>query len=158
MFRRMLVMFLVSFLAPALAFAESAAPCNLVDQKALLALELSAPTIKMEHKEIPITAGATRQFVDTCIFTPPNTPSPSLSVTTTPMPFGNQTTTHSCVDKSLPKAGLFICSASLKNSYLTFVLLTGPSSKDAMKSVFPAQVERLIKGLAGAAAKVSAAK
>ena len=158
MFRRILFMFLVSSLAPALAFAESATPCNLVDQKALLALELSAHTTKMEHKEISIPTVATRQFADTCIFTPPNALAPSLTVTTTPMPLGSETTKPSCVDKPLAKAGLFICSATIKNRHLAFVLLTEPSSMEAMKSVFPAQVERLIKELAGPAVKVSAAK
>lgn len=158
MFHRILVLFLVSSLAPAFAFAESSAPCNLVDQEALVALELSAHTAKMEHKEISGTAGVTRQFVDTCIFTPPNAPSPSLAVTATPMHLGKQATTHSCADKSLPNMGLFICNAALKNSHLTFVLVTRPSSEAAMKSVFPAQVKRLIESLVGPAAKVSAAK
>ena len=69
MFHRILVICLVSFLAPALALAEPLAPCKLIDQQALLALGLSAHTIKMEHKEIPITAGATRQFTDSCTYT-----------------------------------------------------------------------------------------
>lgn len=158
MFHRNLVIFLVASIAPALAIAQSATPCNVVDQQARIALELGTHTAKAEHKEIPVKAGEARQFVDTCIYTPSDTAPSSLTVTSMAMPMSHQTTPPSCDDKSIPSAGLFICSARVKSTLLTFVLMTKSSSQAVMKTVFPAQVERLTKALAGKAEKVSATR
>lgn len=155
MFRSFLALFLVAFLAPSLAFAQSAgAPCDFVDQEVLNALELGHHSKTVVNSKVAGTNGAQRKALDTCAFTPPqNAHSPSLSVTIAEMPSGLQALKPSCSEKSAGEWEFSMCTASVSNSLVTFVLLEERSHGSSAKKVFPIQIERLIKRLGGSGAQ-----
>lgn len=158
MFRNFLALFLVLFLAPALAFAESAAPCKLLDREALTSLNLGAHTMKVERKETPGEKGAPPVTVHVCAYTLATGELPTLNVTTTAMPAGIQTLKPSCTQRSSNGLELFICTAIVRNTFATFILSTKPFLGIAMKSQFPAEIERLMTRLAEPGSKGTSAR
>jgi hypothetical protein len=151
MFRSFLALFLVAYLAPSLAFAQSAGtPCDFVDQEVLNALKLGHHSMKVVNSKVAGTNGAQAKNLDTCTFTPPqNAPSPSLSVTSAEMPSGLQALKPSCSEKLVGELEFAICTGTVRNSLVTFVLLGERSHVGWAKKAFPIQIERLLKRLAG---------
>lgn len=161
-----LALLMASTLASPLAFAEPAgAPCNVVDQEALDALTLgdykmSAEQSTTERKQIPEnSSGLPPTTAYACTYTPKDGFSPALIVTTTALPQGGQPIKPACEHKRLPvgsdKAtpdgmGMSMCTATAKNNFLSFILITNAASDAATASVFPAQIERLFNGLVAA--------
>jgi hypothetical protein len=151
MFRSFLALFLVAFLAPSLAFAQSAgAPCDFVDKEVLSALELGHHSMKVVNSKVAGTNGARPKNVDVCTFTPPqNAHSPSLSVTAAEMPPGLQALKPSCSEKLVGELEFTMCTATARDSLVTFVLMGERSHGSVAKKAFSFQIERLIKRLAG---------
>lgn len=153
-----LALVLVSSLSPAFASTDPVgAPCNLVDQDALVALNLGDHKTKEDHEKITDTKDAASRNIDTCTFTSQAAPFPFLTVTTTLLPQGVKTAKPSCSDKVLPggadgsaKMALAVCTATVGNTFMSFVLMTNDASDTAMKSTFRTQIERLTDGLAQA--------
>ena len=153
----LLALFLVSSLAPAVAFAESAeAPCNLLDREALVALKLDDHKAKVEHKKVASTAGLPPQSIDLCTFTPRSAALPALTVTTSVVSKSIQTSKPFCTSNSTPRVDIATCNANVKGSIVTFMMATKPSSGAATASTFPSHIEGLIKRLSGVASKGTA--
>jgi len=151
MIRNFLALFLVALLTPALAFARSAgSPCDFVDQEVLNALQLGQHAMKVVNLKDAGTNGARPKDVDVCTFSPPpDTHSPSFSVTTAEMPSGVQPLKPSCSEKSVGDMEFTMCTATAKDVLVTFVLIGERSHGGPAKNAFPVQIERLIKRLAG---------
>jgi hypothetical protein len=126
-----------------------------VDQQALDALTLgdykmTAEQTTTERKQIPENLSAFPPVtVYACTYTPKDGVSPALTVTSTAMPPGGQSIRPACSDKTIPGGiKMSMCTATARNNFLSFILITNASSDAATKSaLFPAQVERLFNGL-----------
>lgn len=155
MFRSFLAIFLVASFVPLSASAQSAAAaCDFVDQEVLNALELDHHLIKAAHSKVAGTNGVQGKKLDTCTITPPqNANSPSLSVTIGEMPSGAQALKPTCSEKSAGEWDFAVCTASVGNSLVTFVLLGDRGQDGSAKKTFPYQIERLIKRLSRADAQ-----
>lgn len=151
MFRNFLALFLVAGLAPSLVFAQSAsAPCDFVDQKVINALELGHHAMKAVNSKVAGTTGAPRKTLDICTFTPPkDSRLPSFSVTIAEMPAGVQALKPNCTEKLVDEWDIAVCTASVNNSLVTYVLMVERTQDGSAKKLFPVHIERLIKRLAG---------
>jgi len=160
MLRSFFALFLVSILAPTFAVAKSAdAPCNLMDQEALVALKLDRHIMKASHKEVTRKNGTPPKAVDTCTFTPPpGDPSPSVAVTTGTASSRIHTIKPSCFEKSASGGEFTACTATVGNAVVSYVLMAKPSHGGAMKNAFPDQIGRLVKRLGGSVPRETSAK
>lgn len=159
MIRNLLALVLVSFIVPVPALAETAGvACNLVNQETLVALKLGDHRMKAERKQVPSQIAAKPNTVDTCIYAPRNGTSPTLTVTTAELPTGAQTLKPSCSEIPSVALEFALCTAAVRNTFVTFTLATKPSPGASMKSQFPAQIERLVLKLAKSAAPRATSK
>jgi hypothetical protein len=141
---------LVLSIFPAAAFAaQTASPCDLVDHEALAALKLDNPKMKVEHREIPASKDNPKQDVDSCTFTPRDTPLPALTVTTAMLPASANAIKPSCNWTWIPGMDIGTCSATAKNTLVTFAVTAKRGTDSAIKIVLPSQVERMVDRFAG---------
>lgn len=139
---------LVIFPAAAIA-AQAASPCDLVDHEALIALKLDNPKTTTQHREIPASKDNPKQDVDSCTFTPHDTPLPSLTVTAAALPASANMVKPSCNWSWIPGMDIGTCSATAKNTLITFAVTAKRGADPAIKIVFPSQVERMVGRFAG---------
>lgn len=162
MCNKLLALFIASTLSPTMAFAQSeGATCNLVDQKALVALKLGEHKITVKRKEGPKTSHVPTQVTDTCTISPRDAGLPSLIITTAVLPPSTPKSTQkafrpSCSSSPLPRMTLYKCTTVERNTFVILTLLTKGSPDVAMEGTFRSQVERLFGGQAGENSKGAA--
>jgi hypothetical protein len=135
---------LVSILVPMAAHAAPAtAPCDLLDQQMLTALNLGDANTKVEHKPIPATAQAPANRMDVCTFTPRIGSVSTLSVMSIPlgkeMPQGKPV----CTERSENKVGIAYCHVMAKDSIVTVSLVSRRAGFETLSTVLRSHFERL---------------
>ena len=155
---KLLALFIVSTLFSTMAFAQpDGAICNLVDQKALVALKLGEHKIKVERKETPKTSREPAQVTYTCTISPRDVGLPSLIITTAVLPTSApEVIKPSCSSSPLGRLTLYGCTATERSTFVTLTLLTKGSPDVAMERTFRSEVERLFGGDAEENAKGAA--
>jgi hypothetical protein len=140
-----LALMLVSCLVPAAAWAAPA-PCGLVDQETLAALNLGDAVTKVEHKTVPATAQAPAQRVDTCTITPRVGAAPSLGVTVMALP---AQTTHArpvCNDSAVNGVGMASCFGVIKGQMVSVSLAAPQATFAQLNATLRARFGRLVEG------------
>ncbi len=137
-----------SFLLPAAAFAAQAdTACGFVDPEALSALGLGSPVQTLDHRDVPGQAGGAPQHVDTCTLTSSVGPFPMLVISTVSLPAGehpNPAQKQAACQRQ-PQTGMWftVCSAPVKDSVVSLVLLSEGSPNLTTEMKFQAQAKRL---------------
>ena len=141
--------FLVSsFLLPAAAFAAGTPPpCNFVDQEALSALSMGDPSQVLDHRNVPDPKGGTPQQVDTCTLTRAAAAFPMIVVSTVSLPAGKHPDPSqmetTCQQKLQTGMWFSVCTAPIKDTVVSLVLLSQGSPDPSMDTKFRAQAKRL---------------
>jgi|WetSurMetagenome_2_1015567.scaffolds.fasta_scaffold238515_1 hypothetical protein len=157
---KLLALFLVSTLFPTMALAQPEnAVCNLVDQKALSALNLGEHKITVKRSEGAKSSQKPTQATDSCTITPPYGGLPTLSVSTAVVAMrSTKVSKPACHSSPLPSMALYECTLIERNNFVVLTLLTKGSPDAALEASFRAQVERLFGGGAGENSKGAAAR
>lgn len=155
---KLLALFMLSTLSATMAFAQPEdATCNLVDQKALVALKLGEHKIKVERKEWPKTSHVPTQVTYVCAISPKNAGLPSLIISTAALPTrAAKVIKPSCSSSRLPRITVYGCNIVDRSTYVSLTLLTKGAPDVAMDRTFRSQVERLFGGHAEENAKGAA--
>jgi hypothetical protein len=135
---------LVSILAPMAANAAQApAPCDLLDQQMLTALNLGDANTKVEHKPIPATAQAPATQMDVCTFTPRIGGVSNLSLMR--IPFGKEAPPGKpvCSDHSQDKIGIATCNVIVKDGIVTVSLVSRRAGFETLSAALRSHFERL---------------
>jgi hypothetical protein len=139
-----LAVMLVSILAPMAAQAAPApAPCDLLDQQMLTALNLANADAKVEHKEIAATAQAPANRLDMCIFTPRVGSTSSLSVMRVALASNAPPGKPACSENSMDKVGIATCNVIAKGSIVTVSLVSRRAGFETLSAALRSHVERL---------------
>ena len=135
---------LVSCLVPLAAHAGPApAPCNLLDQRMLAALNLGDADTKVDHKAIAATAHAPAQRIDMCTFTPHVGNASSLSVTSVPLPPGSPPGKPVCIESSEGKVAMASCNVVARDSIVTVSLVSRRAGFETLSTALHSHFERL---------------
>jgi hypothetical protein len=135
---------LVSCLVPLAAHAGPAsAPCNLLDQQMLAALNLGDADTRVEHKAVAATAHATAQRIDTCTFTPHVGNTSTLSVMSIALAPGSPPGKPVCTEKSEAKVGMASCNVVARDSIVTVSLVSRRAGFETLSTALRTHFERL---------------
>lgn len=139
-----LAVMLASCLVPMAAHAAPApAPCDLLDQQMLTALNLADAATKVEHKAIAATAQAPANRLDMCTFTPRVGTGASLSVMRLPLAKKMPPGKPICTDNSAEKFGLATCNVIVKDGILTVSLVSRRAGFETLSAALRSNFERL---------------
>ncbi|MBW8897693.1 MAG: hypothetical protein JF619_06165 [Massilia sp.] len=139
-----LAVLLASCLVPMAAHAAPApAPCDLLDQQMLSALNLADADTKVEHKDIAATAQAPANRLDVCTFTPRVGSTSSLSVMRIPLAKQVPPDKATCTDNSTDKVGIATCNVIVKDGILTVSLVSRRVGFEALSAALRSHVERV---------------
>jgi hypothetical protein len=136
----------IAALVPCTGFAAPAgAPCDLMDREAFAALKLDSATQSSERKEMQAAKGAPKQEVRTCNIAAADPSLPSLMITSVKAPPNVNYGKASCTLQPIHKDAMSMCNATIKNAFVTFVMMSKAAAGPATKAALLAQVERLSK-------------
>jgi hypothetical protein len=139
-----LAVMLVSILAPMAAQAAPApAPCDLLDQQMLTALNLGGADTKVEHKPIPATAKAPASRMDVCTFTPHVGSASTLSLMRIPLAKGAPPGKPTCNEFPQDKIGIATCNVVTKDGMLTVSLVSRRAGFETLSAALRSHFDRL---------------
>ena len=139
-----LAVMLVSCFVPMAAHAAPVpAPCNLLDQQMLTALNFEDVDIKVEHKAIAATAQAPANRLDMCTFTPRIGSMSTLSLMSIPLAKGAPPGKPVCTEKSENKVGIAICNVIARDGIVTVSLVSRRAGFETLSAALRSHFERL---------------
>lgn len=139
-----LAVMLASSLGPIAAHAAPApAPCDLLDQQMLTALNLGDADIKLEHKTIAATAHAPANRLDMCTFTPHVGSMSTLSLMRIPLAKEPPPGKPVCTETTENKLGIANCNVVTKGGIVTVSLVSRQAGFETLNAAFRAHFERL---------------
>ena len=133
---------LVSCLVPMAAHAAPA-PCDLLDQQMLAALNLGDADTNAEHKAVAATAHAPAQRIGMCTFTPHVGAAPTVNVMRIPLAAGTPPGKPVCTERLDGKVGIASCNVIARDSIVTVSLVSRRAGFETVSAAFRSHFERL---------------
>ena len=139
-----LAIMLVSCFVPMAAHAAPVpAPCDLLDQQMLTALNLGDAVTKVEHKTIAARAQVPAQRLDMCTFTPRVGSVATLSLMRIPLARETTPAKPVCTEKWELKVGTANCNAVTRAAIVTVSLVSRRAGFETLSAAMRSHVERL---------------
>jgi hypothetical protein len=138
---------LASCLISVVAWAAPA-PCSLIDEETLAALNLGDAVTKVEHKTVPGTAQAPAQQVDMGTITPRGGAAPSLNVTVMPLPANAAPARPVCNDSAVAGVGMASCFGVARDKMISVSLVSPKATFAGLNATLRARFGRVVDGAA----------
>jgi hypothetical protein len=119
------------------------APCDLLDQQMLAALDLGNADTDAQHKAVAATARAPAQRLDMCTFTPHAGAAPTVNVMRMPLAAGTPPGKPACTEKLEAKRGIASCNVIARDSIVSVSLVSPRESFETLSAAFRSHFARL---------------